>query len=172
MILLLQTASQILVLAPVKWQTAQKAADTPHLTGINFHTFTIKRFKEVKFDVTTFWGGEPSSSLQEQKRSGTKVAEEYCWAVSEVRRGVRSCSLPDDGTQGVPKHLVGDFVYLMCLYSSEREVSLVCSGSSVLHFGFQSAFLVHVHLTEHTDMQFRFAQKFDLRRTFQNVVIV
>jgi hypothetical protein len=72
----------------------------------------------------------------------------------------------------VPKNLVGDFVYLMCLYASKREVGLVCSVSSVLDFGFQSDFLVHAHLTEHTDMQIRFAQKFYLRRTFRNVAIV
>ena len=99
----------------------------------------------MKFDVTTVLGGEPSSSLREWKRNGTKVAEEYCWAITEVRRGSRSCSLPDDGTQAVPKHLVGDFVYLMCLNSSERKVGFVCSGSSVLEFGFQPHFFVHSH---------------------------
>jgi len=127
----------------------------------------------VKFEVTTVLGGEPSSSLREWKRNGPKVAEEYCWAITEVRRGSRSCSLPDDGTQGVPKHFVGDFVYLMCLYSSEPKVGFVCSGSSVLDFGFQPDFLVHTHLTEHSaHMQLRFAQKFDLRRTFRNVALV
>jgi hypothetical protein len=35
---------QILVLAPVKWQNAQQAADTPQLTGINFRNFTFKQF--------------------------------------------------------------------------------------------------------------------------------
>jgi len=126
----------------------------------------------VKLDVTTFWGGEPSSSLREWKRNVTKVSEDYCWAITEVRRGSRSCSLPDDGTQGVPKHLVGDFVHLMCLYSSERKVGLACSGSSVLDLEFQPAFLVHAHLTGHSDVHFRLAQKFDLRRTFRNVAIV
>jgi hypothetical protein len=45
----------------------------------------------------------------------------------------------------------------MCLYSSERELGLVCSGSSVLHFEFQPAFLVHARLTGHSDVHFRLA---------------
>jgi len=148
--LLFQRASQILVLVPAKRQTAQRAADTPYLIGINFRNSALKHFfKEVKFDVTTVLGGEPRSSLREWKRNGTKVAEEYCWALTG-EKGSRSCSLPADGTQGVPKHLVGDFVYLMCLNYSERKVGFACSGSSVLDFGFQPDFLVHSHFTEHT----------------------
>jgi hypothetical protein len=43
--------------------------------------------------------------------------------------------LPDDGTHGVPKHVGGDYVHLLCIYASALKV------------GFISRF---VHYTHHT----------------------
>jgi hypothetical protein len=41
---------------------------------------------------------------------------------------------PQDDTHGVPKHVWGDFVYLLCIYSSPRTVNFIRSvqGFSVV----------------------------------------
>jgi hypothetical protein len=48
-----------------------------------FHTHSFKCIKKI-YEIITLLKGAPNFSLREWKRNETKVAEEYCWAVTHT----------------------------------------------------------------------------------------